>query len=237
MTGLNASACPKRNACMNVNSFKFCGPLCCGLLSTMYLCILQQLQSRSVCLWRWQGDCRCDVPMCFSCWPLSWRQIILYELWTMQNWRRPSGLGQIQSQPFWAELGAGALRFRHLLRVGDLLRYRSDHEALCNMSFQYQSIFGFYSIEIIQPSFLLSIKNMRVQNPKGMFQRWEANVLPENCETAKHTELESVLHGCHEVQQDGVWASAWRSLCKFLIVHQFCRHFHSWNAHSLLICR
>lgn len=45
---------------------------------------------------------------------------------------------------------------------------------------------------------------MRVQNPKGMFQRWEANVLPENCENAKHTELESVLHGCHEVQQDGV---------------------------------
>ncbi len=150
MTGLNASACPKRNAGMNVNSFKFCGPLCCGLLSSMYLCILQQLQSRSVCLWRWQGDCRCDVPMCFSCWPLSWRQIILYELWTMQNRRRPSGLGQIQSQPFWAELGAGALRFRHLLRVGDLLRYRSDHEALCNMLFQYQSIFGFYSIEIIQ---------------------------------------------------------------------------------------
>lgn len=68
----------------------------------------------------------------------------------MQNRRRQSGLGQIQGQCFWAELGAGALRFRHLLRLGDLLRYRSDHESLCNMLFQNQSSFGLYPTEIIQ---------------------------------------------------------------------------------------
>lgn len=41
MMGLNASACPKRDAGMNVswihfvNSFKFCGPLCCCLFGNL----------------------------------------------------------------------------------------------------------------------------------------------------------------------------------------------------------
>lgn len=41
MMGLNASACPKRDAGMNVswihfvNSFKFCGLLCCGLFGNL----------------------------------------------------------------------------------------------------------------------------------------------------------------------------------------------------------
>lgn len=35
MMGLNASACPKRDAGVNVNSFKFCGPLCCGLFGNV----------------------------------------------------------------------------------------------------------------------------------------------------------------------------------------------------------
>jgi len=88
--------------------------------------------------------------------------------------------------------------------------------------------------------FLLSVNYMWVQNPQRLFKGWEAHVLPENCENAKHTEHESVLHGCHEVQRDRVWTSAWRSLRKFLIVHQSCcRNVHRWNAHifaPLLIC-
>lgn len=83
--------------------------------------------------------------------------------------------------------------------------------------------------------FLLSVNYMWVQNPQRLFKGWEANVLPENCENAKHTEHESVLHGCHEVQQDWVWTSVWRSLCKFLIVHQSVEMF-TVEMHPLLIC-